>query len=161
MSNWYGTARSNYILVKDYDAFKEALEPWPIKVYRGDAVTNVVCLVSEEQDSGGWPSMTWGPDPGDPDMETEIEFDPAKLICPHMVEGQVLVMMEAGAEKARYVTGNAVAYNHKGEHVQVNLVDIYDKAAAAFGVQRSAITSCVPRRRRRQARRLTYHTLTC
>ncbi len=136
MASWYGTARSNYILVRDLDAFKAALEPWPVEVHRADGSTNVVCLVSEELDSGGWPSIRYD------DEDNDIEFDPAKLICPHMVEGQVLVMMEAGAEKTRYITGVAQAYDHTGECVEVNLVDIYQLAAAKFGVDRSSITSC-------------------
>lgn len=140
MANWYGAARSNYVLIKDLVALRETLDPWPIgihKKHQDDSDNNVlVCFLSEEQDSGGWPSICWID--GDND---ETEFDPVQLICPHMVEGQVLVMMEVGHEKLRVLTGHAVAYYHDGKEVHVDLDDIYEKAANAFGVDRSSVTS--------------------
>ena len=138
MANWYGAARSNYVLIKDLKALVDALDPWPISIHKkhkDDSDNNVlVCFLSEDQDSGGWPSTTWDED------DNEIEFDAAELICPHLVEGQVLVMMEAGAEKLRYITGQAVAFNHEGDYVAVNLNDIYEAAAGAFDVSEASIT---------------------
>lgn len=140
MANWYGAARSNYVLIKDLKALQEALDPWPIGIYKkhkDDSDNNVlVCFLSEDQDSGGWPFTAWDED------DNEVEFDAAELIAPHLVEGQVLVMMEAGAEKLRYVTGHAIAINHEGKYVTVNLDDIYAKAAETFGVDGASITSC-------------------
>jgi hypothetical protein len=48
--------------------------------------------------------------------------------------------MEIGAEKLRYLTGVAIAVNHKGRVVQLTLSDIYCKAARAFRVAESEIT---------------------
>lgn len=137
MANWYGAARSNYVMVKDLLAFREAMAPWPIRVSVADGLTNIACLLSEEPDSGGWPSSRY-----DAETDTDVDFDFAALVCPHLVEGQVLVVMEAGAEKLRYLTGWAAAYDHTGRHVGVDLTNIYEAAATAFGVPRAQISAC-------------------
>lgn len=134
MANWYGAARSNYVLIKNLGALVDALDPWPIGIHKKHADDSensvLVCFLSEEQDSGGWPSLDFN----------DNEFDPKTCICPHMEPGQVLVMMEIGHEKLRVLTGHAVAYNHEGKFVTVNLNDIYEKAAEAFGVECGSIT---------------------
>lgn len=135
MANWYGTARSNYVRIKDMDGLRKALAPFPITIEEQD---DKVCFLSEEQDSGGWPSWAYLED--EDDSKREVEFDATSCICPYMQEGEVLVMMEAGAEKMCYVSGSAVAFNHNGDYVAIYLTDIYQKAADAFGVDRAAIT---------------------
>jgi len=40
--------------------------------------------------------------------------------------------MDAGHEKARYVSGYAVALNHEGKQVVLRLSDIYPRAAEFF-----------------------------
>lgn len=147
MANWYGAARSNYVLVKNLPALKADLEGWPISIhkkYNDDSDNSVlVCFLSDEQDSGGWPGFMdeWAEDPetGE-EFSREVEFDPSTCICPHMEPGQVLVMMEVGHEKLRVLTGRAAAYNHEGKFVSVDLDDIYLKAANTFGVEYSSIT---------------------
>lgn len=140
MANWYGAARSNYVKIKDMDGLKAALEPFPIKLYitLSGEDEGKVCFMSDEQDSGGWPSFGYLEDAED----EEIEFDPAVQICPFMEDDQILVMMVTGAEKLRYLTGHADAYNSKGEWCAVNINDIYKKAAEQFGVDVASITAC-------------------
>lgn len=130
MSQWYGVARSNYVRIKNMEALALALD--------GVAVTfemdgeGRVAFFGADEDSGGWPRVEVG---------DELEpFNPAVLICPHMVEGEVLVCMEVGFEKQRYVTGIAAAYSHDGRVCAVRLGDIYDKAAALFAVDVGSIT---------------------
>jgi hypothetical protein len=48
--------------------------------------------------------------------------------------------MEIGAEKLRYLTGVAIAVNHKGRVVEVTLSDIYRKAARSFRIAEGEIT---------------------
>jgi hypothetical protein len=43
--------------------------------------------------------------------------------------------MEIGAEKLRYLTGIAIAVNHKGRVAVISLDDVYRKAARTFRVQ--------------------------
>ena len=136
MADWYGTARSNYVKIKDMDGLKAAIEPFPISISKGDDENEgKVCFLSDDGDSGGWPGHAYDED------DNEIEFDPAVQICPFMEDDQVLVMMESGAEKLRYITGNAMAFNAKGDSVRVNLNDIYKKAAETFGASADDITA--------------------
>jgi hypothetical protein len=48
--------------------------------------------------------------------------------------------MEIGAEKLRYLTGVAIAVNHKGRAAVVSLDDIYRKAARTFRVPENEIS---------------------
>ena len=140
MSNWNGAARSNYVRIKDMDGLKNALSPFPIRVYQNN--DGLVCFLSEEEDTGSWPSFALvevDHEDGWP-SEDEIEFDPTVQICPFMEDDQILVMMEAGAEKLRYVSGHASAFNAKGDSCGVSLNDIYEKAAEKFSVPVGKIT---------------------
>ena len=75
-----------------------------------------------------------GLDPKDPEAlkETvEVEYEQDDFfneLAEQLVDGEVAVMMEAGAEKLRYVSGWAIAINSKGKRVVVGLDDIYKKA---------------------------------
>lgn len=128
MSSWYGTARSNYFKVKDAEAFREWAKRLPdLGVWdKGDGVFGVY---GDDCDSGGWPSYIEN-DEG----ENDEDFDLLAALAEHLLPGEVAVLMEAGAEKMRYVTGYAQAVDHTGKVVQVGLSDIYDKAKSAFGV---------------------------
>lgn len=137
MASWYGTARSNYVKIKDVEGLEKSLAPFPIRIAEGDGKNEgKVCFLSEEPDSGGWPGSYY-----DHETDEEIEFLVAARICPFMEDDQILVMMEAGAEKLRYITGNAQAYNAKGEECWMQLSDIYAKAADRFGVPRESIAA--------------------
>ena len=131
MSNYEGAARSNYFQVKDSDAFEDAMAPFDIEVSYG--VNDTVCLLSQSE--GGWPNS------GLDDDDNQIDFTFEAIVCPHMRPGQVLVCIESGHEKLRFVGGQAVAFNSEGASVAITLYDIYDKAAAAFGVARNLITT--------------------
>jgi hypothetical protein len=136
MANWTGAARSNYVKFVDVDKLKEVLKPFDIEVSANDNGDGTYCLLSKAE-NGDWPGAA--PDPADPDEW--IDFNPVELICPHLQDGEVLVLMEAGHEKLRYVSGWAGAYTANGSHVVVNLMDIYDEAAKAFGVPVNKITA--------------------
>lgn len=125
MANWTGTARSNYFQVKDPEAFKAAMEPYEVRVLerKADDGTQLYGLVSETE-FGGWQSY---------DYETEEDIVLWKIVSEHLVDGDVAVFVEAGAEKARYVTGYAVAFDATGRDVRVDLDDIYAKAEEVFG----------------------------
>ena len=66
------------------------------------------------------------------DGDEDVYLDLAKWASTNLVEGQVLVLVSAGAEKLRYVSAWAEAYTWKGEVVSVDLFDalfskIYEK----------------------------------
>lgn len=131
MANWYGTARSNTVRIKDVVGLDKALEPFSLWVKRNG---NEFTFFGED-DSGGWPSYGILTDETEEEeKDTEVAFDPAIHIAPFMEDDQILIMMCVGAEKLRFVTGYAQAYNAKGKYVAINLDQIYRKAALKFKV---------------------------
>lgn len=137
MANWYGSARSNYVLVEDMQGLKDALEPFKdISIEQGSK-HGFCFIVDKNSDSGAWPSSIYLDD----DRDEEVEFDPAVHITPYLEDGEILVMQEVGAEKLRYLTGYAQAFKAKtGECVGVSIESIYKLAANAFGVDVESIS---------------------
>ena len=127
MADWYGTSRSSYFLVKDVEAFKEALAPFEVQVMVHPVRPEFVMLVGA-QEYGDFPSY------GVTEDNEEVELDFQKLFSEHLVEGQVAILMEAGAEKLRYITGYACAYTWDGRFAQVSLSDIYQRVEEDLGV---------------------------
>ena len=130
MANYEGWARSNYVLVKDIEAFCKAMEPYPVSVeieYPTAQVKRVALLSAS--DEGGW---DWVRNHDD-EFEDEQE-DPSILIGPHLQDGEVMVLMEVGHEKMRYLIGVALAFNNAGETAVVNLDDIYGHAQEIAGL---------------------------
>lgn len=128
MANWYGAARSNYVQISDMEGLKASLKPFPISI---EEKGGLFCLLSEDPDSGGWPSSAYLDD----DYENEFSFE--EHVMPYVKEGEVLIVMEAGHEKMRYITGYAEAYIRKPtgiESVSISLADIYALAKNTFGI---------------------------
>jgi hypothetical protein len=122
MANDCGRARSNYFHVVDVDALRDALpEDIAVQAHTDDPTS--IALFSEECDTGNWPNSVYNEDTDEYD-----DIDLVDLIAPHVVDGDVVVLMEVGHQKMRYVYGNAVAFNNKRETLVVNLDDIYDLA---------------------------------
>jgi hypothetical protein len=142
MSNFNGTARSNYFRVKDADAFVAAMVALPdIKVWTKVDDNGVVrhAIASDDADTGCWPGWmqveSMG-EPGGDEIEEDREIYMPDEIAPHLMDGEVCVLMEAGAEKLRYISAYALAFdNTDREVVRVSLNDIYHKAKDAFGVE--------------------------
>ena len=114
--------------VKNVEAVKEIFKPFYVELIFDDK-GRVGFLSIDEY--GGWPSSAYAED--DEDEENELEFD-FGLIIPQLEEHEVLIVMSAGAEKARYITGEAIAIAWDGRTTRVELSDIYDKVKAEFGV---------------------------
>ncbi len=127
MANWYGTARTNYFRVKDPTAFKAWIESLPS------------CVLIEQDgglfgfystdDSGGFPCDRFDEASGE-----HVDFELADELVPHLAEGEVAILTQAGAEKVRYITGYALAITWDGRSTAVDLDDIYDKVQAEFGI---------------------------
>lgn len=129
MSNFNGTARSNYFRVKDAESFKEAMGALPdIDVWEKDGK---FAISSDDPDTGTWPTSGYNYE-----TDEEVEYDMPTEVAPHLADGEVCVLMEAGSEKLRYISGWAVAFdNTERPVVRVSLNDIYAKAKEAFGVE--------------------------
>ncbi len=115
MANWYGSARSNYIRVKDREAFFKWIDSLHgVEVVEKD--DRFALLVTGDGD-GSWASLRC-------DREDEA-FDFVAEIANHLAGGEVFIFQEVGAEKLRYLTGWAKAVNSAGQTMEVSIDDIY------------------------------------
>ncbi len=137
MANWYGSARTNYVHITDLDALIKALEGFDVNVVEGCANEEGMYAFFAHTDSGGFAHERWTDD-----ADEAEEFDFIEHVMPYVADGEVLIVMESGAEKLRYITGDAYAYIRRGskiEHTSLHLHGIYRLAADAFGVPRKQI----------------------
>jgi hypothetical protein len=121
MANYYESARSNYFFVKDIEAFEAELNGSGLEISTkkiGDLTQ--VCLLADMEN--GFPFEKYD------DNYDSTELDWADIFKRHLAENQVAIIMGSGAEKLRYITGWAMAFNNKGESKSINLDDIYDLA---------------------------------
>lgn len=127
MAKFTGAARSNYFKVKDAELFKEWVLSIPsLSIFKGEGKQDgLFAIYSDCPDTGCWPSGCFD----------EVEIDLAVDLSVHLAEGQIAVLMEAGAERLRYLAGYAVAVNWKGETEYLNLNQIYDLAEKRFGIR--------------------------
>jgi hypothetical protein len=138
MADWYGTARSNYFRVKDEAAFRKEAESLGLEVMTSSSDSGLLMVTPNAlDDKGGWP--TWSPDESDAGVDP-LEVDIVGSLSKHLVKGEIVVLMECGAEKLRYLTGHATAFNSNGQRVDLDLGDIYRKAAKGFHVPVENIT---------------------
>ena len=120
MANFYGSCRTNYFKVKDDEAFEQAMS----EISGVNVITNAdgYGLLGDDPDGGTWPGWIWD------DEGNETEIDITEIVANHLIDGEVAIFMECGAEKLRYIVGCAIAVNNKGEHKIINLRSIYDQA---------------------------------
>lgn len=126
MANYYESARTNYFLVKDIDAFKEDLEmitsSTSLEIYiKHKDLKDYVCLLGSEQN--GFPFDYY-----DNLVEDYLGIDWGSIFAKHLKDDSVAIIIGSGAEKLRYVTGYAYAFNNKGETKSIDLVKIYELA---------------------------------
>ena len=128
MANYVATARSNYFKVKDPEAFKSWVANCPnVGLISKDDGTFAV--YSDDPDSGSWPNYRFDEETGDYDEE----FDFFAGVAEFLVDGEIAVFMEVGAEKLRYCNGYAIAVHSNGEYETLNLDRIYDFAEQRWG----------------------------
>lgn len=140
MSDWEGSARTNYFRVVDMEGLQKALEPFDIDIKIHPEESEYVMLHpgSNSQDGGFEWSIV-----DDEGMDLEFEFEAD--VMPFVAEGEIVVMQECGAQKLCYLTGSAQAYIRDGENVDVvtiGLGGIYQLAAKQFGIDENEIARC-------------------
>lgn len=127
MANYIPIARSNYFKVKDVAAFKarfNGMQGMEVTMSDDDTMVGLLCTEGE----GAWPSDLFN------DRTEEYEsYDFIEDLRSHLVPGEVVVLMEVGYEKMRYVVGVAQAFTDTGEVIVVTLDDIYNMAKEKFG----------------------------
>lgn len=126
MANYYGVARSNYFLVKDPEAFVNEMSKYPVEVIAKEVDGVVLHGFLDKDDNGGGDIWTYYPDTDpDEDLPDYQDVDWADVFKRHLADDWVAVLMGTGAEKHRFLSGFAEAYNNKGETKTVNISDIY------------------------------------
>lgn len=121
MSDYYGTARSNYFGVKDRRKFVEWCDSLELKPIHKTEKAYELCGFLVETEFGNIPDhITKDDEVYDIDFFGELST--------HLIDGDVAIVMEIGREKMRYLNGLAIAVNSKGETVSIALNDIYEKA---------------------------------
>lgn len=136
MADWNGSARTNFVRIKDKQGLIASLEPFG-DIHLGwhpKFPDSVVCFDGSRSEFGGFPSTVWD------EEDNEVEFSWAEHVAPFLAEGEVLVFMESGSEKLRYISGHAGAITWDGREVVIYLGDIYRMAAEKFGVDVNCIT---------------------
>jgi hypothetical protein len=129
MANYYGTARSNYFLVKDPEAFTTEMSKYPVTVITKDVDGVTLYGFLDADDDGG--ADIWAYYEHE---ESDIEdLNWEEVFKRHLADDWVAVIMECGAEKHRYLGGFAGAYNNKGETKTITLGDIYGLATSLGG----------------------------
>lgn len=117
MANYYCTQRSNYFHVKDPDNFREGMK----HVFGEDF------HFWEETDKAGTPVFGFGcygqidgmalkDEYGDWNIEDEAYDDFVKFLQQSVTEDDAVIILSAGHEKLRYVTGDALVITHDGSH---------------------------------------------
>ena len=124
MANYYATCRSNYVRVKNPKRFKDILSEYDLDIIEDD--DGRIGFLSRTED--GFPRML---EPDEHDEHGYINDDTRIPECLH--DDEVLVIMEIGNEKMRYLIGYALAINSDGRQCSVSLDEIYSRAEANFG----------------------------
>ena len=137
MSNFMGTARSNYFLVKDVEAFKEWAWALPdIRILEQETENPGVSRygILSDGDEGCFPTYYFALNEGDEGDDVEIDWKADLGV--HLQDGEVCVLMEAGAERTRYIAGWTIAFDNTDKpQVEISLDSIYALAETAFGVE--------------------------
>jgi hypothetical protein len=134
MASWIGSARTNYFLVKDVEAFKAWAKAASLVVFEEDSRFGVY----SEDEYGGWPQIVFDDDTTDAHRDFDITYELAQ----HVAEGEIVVCLEAGAEKRRYITGAAIAFKvtaNGADKISLTLDDIYGLAAKRWGEEPSKV----------------------
>ena len=126
MANYEATSRSNYFRVKDTEAFEAWAHSRGLILLQGNKAEDQTGIAPEEMSDGDWPSTVY--DEAEDDF---VEIDFIDELAGHLADGEVAVLMSAGHEKLRYVSGFATAITSEGEVARVSLTDIYDKLKEA------------------------------
>jgi hypothetical protein len=151
MANWYGLTRSNYVRVKDPETFKKYVECFSM------ATLIEKTLVDEEtkeetpvfgfyEYEEGYLPQIWLDDPEEDEEALEtvntlkslgidstehikdsLPINISDFIHLFLAEGEVMVIQQAGSEKARYASGYSWAIHSSGEDIFIDLDDIYKK----------------------------------
>lgn len=123
MANYYSSCRTNYFRVKDPEQFKADMKSIPVDIVHNDDCATKDMFMLYGADDGGWPSFRYTTE--EQTHEHIEDLDIFTYVADRLADGQVAIFMEVGAEKLRYLIGQAVAINNKRQTRVVDLNTIY------------------------------------
>lgn len=95
----------------------------PVDVVPNDDCATKDMFMLYGTDDGGWPSFRHTTE--EQTCEHIEDLDIFTYVADHLADGQVAIFMEVGAEKVRYLIGQAVAINNKRQTRVIDLNNIY------------------------------------
>lgn len=120
VDQFFGTAQTNYVRVRNVEAATAELEEYGLKVRRHATQTDAIMAMSGECGS----LEVTQPE----DESNDIWLSWRRWCHKHLLAGQVLLTMEVGVEDERQFIAVGTAINHKGAAVLVNLHDALNEA---------------------------------
>lgn len=134
MSDFSGAERTNYVTIVDMEGLLAFLDGSGIRLVEQEGK---YALLPPAMSGDGCFPTGWGDD-------DDFEFD-MRRVMEYVAVDEVLVVISAGHEKMRYVSGYASAYVRRAddtiEKTSISLTEIYMKASRKFGINYAAITS--------------------
>jgi hypothetical protein len=134
MANYTAYFRSNYFAVKDVAQFQAFCAAFQLEMIRDTENNQTLYGFLNEGNESGLPATRYN--------EATDDWEEVDFMCElaaHLTDGYVAIVMEVGYEKMRYLIGVARAVNAAGEMVEVDLDEIYARAAA-LGPRRTSCT---------------------
>ena len=125
MANYTVYFRSNYFAVKDVAQFQSFCDEFQLELITKRDASEPLYGFLNQGNEGGLPTARY--DEVTQDWE---DADLLRTLATHLVEDYVAIVMEVGFEKMRYLVGEAHAVNAKGEIINVELDEIYGRAAS-------------------------------
>ena len=133
MANYEGAERTNYVRIREEKLHDvaEYVGMFNIEMHEEDGT---YCFLPSAWNDDGCFSQG-----GEDEDGNELELD-WESVARAMEDGQVLIIMSAGHEKLRYISGWAAAWDWRGNYTSLSLNGIYERAAEKFGVQTEDIS---------------------
>lgn len=123
MSQYYGQGRSNTFAVKDLAEFETEMKKYETVEVVADKETGLVTLYPRDSVEGGFP---WDYLDDETDDFEEIPWE--EIFKKHLQDDWVVIVMESGSHKLRYIGGCAYAWNNKGETREIDISEIENLA---------------------------------
>ncbi len=132
MANYECKWRSNYFRVRDNDKFTEWCSHFDVE-HQFNPESGLHMLMQDRYGGDGFPSFIR---PDDPDSEDE-DIDFIDELSTRIAEDEVCILMEAGWEKMRYISGFSIAIKggDEPEIIQIGLRDIYERVETEWGLK--------------------------
>lgn len=134
MANYTAWFRSNYFAVKDAAHFKQYCDAFRLTMITQVEANQTLYGFLNEEHEGGIPITRYNAA-----IDDWEEVDMFAALATHLVADHVAIVIEVGFEKLRYLVGKAYAVNATGKMIEVNIDEIYARAAA-LGQYRTSCT---------------------